>query len=199
VIAMTEKKKIYPNPRFSSVEEEDKYWAIHSPLDEGYAVANQKEKQKRSSFLTIRLTGGELIQLRDLSSARGMGPSTFIRTLIKDVLTSTEQTELAPSKSAQQVKSIVQELVYDRKAGEKSAVKDKAIKQYAATQETFCILELSKAPITQEQMNALTTTITLNILDQFITNTCIKVIAPGDVEFAEIKRITKEGAGKAKK
>ena len=195
---MTEKKKIYPNPRFGSIEEEDKYWATHSPLDEGYAVAIQKEKQKRSSFLTIRLTGEELTQLRDLSSARGMGPSTFIRTLIKNALTPTEQAELTLSKSAQQVKSIVQELVYDRKAGEKSAVKDKAIKQYAATQEAFCILELSKAPITQEQMNALTTTITLDILDQFISNACVKVITPGDAEFDEIKRITKKRADTAK-
>jgi hypothetical protein len=63
----------------------------------------------------------------------------------------------------------------------------------------FCILELSKAPITQEKMNALTATITLNILDKFISNACVKVITPGDAGFSEIKRITKEGAGKAKK
>jgi hypothetical protein len=196
---MTEKKKIYPNPRFGSVEEEEKYWAAHSPLSEGYDGDIQKEKQKRSSFLTIRLTGEELTQLRDLSSSRGMGPSTFIRTLIKDALTPSEQAELALSKSAQQVKSIVQELVYDRKTEGKSAVKDKAIKQYTATQEAFCILELSKAPTTQEKMNALTSAITLNILEQFISTTCVKVITPDDTEFAEIKRITKEGAGRAKK
>ena len=196
---MTEKKKIYPNPRFGSIEEEHKYWATHSPLDEGYAAEIQKEKQKRSSFLTIRLTGEELTQLRDLSSARGMGPSTFIRTLIKDALTPREQTELALSKSAQQLKSIVQELVYDRKTGGKSAVKDKAKKQYAATQEAFCIVELSKAPITQEKMNALTTAITLNILDQFISNACVKVITAGDAGFGEIKRIAKEAAGKTRK
>ena len=196
---MTEKKKIYPNPRFGSVEEEDKYWATHSPLDEGYPGEIQTAKQKRSSFFTIRLTGEELTQLRDLSSSRGMGPSTFIRTLIKDALTPREQTELALSKSAQQLKSIVQELVYDKKAGGTSVVKDKAKKQYAATQEAFCILELSKAPITQEKMNALTAAITLNILDHFISNACVKVITPGDVEFDEIKRIAKAGTGTAKK
>lgn len=198
-MTMTEKKKIYPNPRFGSVEEEDKYWATHSPLDEGYAGEIQKGKQKRSSFLTIRLTGEELTQLRDLSSARGMGPSTFIRTLIKAALIPGEQAQLAVSEGAQQLRSIVQKLVYDKKGGETSVAKDKAIKKYTATQEAFCILELSKAPITQEKMNALTATITLNILDKFISNACVKVITPGDAGFSEIKRITKEGAGKAKK
>jgi predicted DNA binding CopG/RHH family protein len=90
VITMAEKKKIYPNPKFKSFEEEDKYWATHGPLEEGYDVEVQKERQKHSSFLTIRLTGEELTQLRDLAMSKGMGPSTYIRTLIKDALTSRE-------------------------------------------------------------------------------------------------------------
>jgi len=196
---MTEKKKIYPNPKFGSVEEEDKYWATHSPLDEGYAREIQKEKQKRSSFLTIRLTGEELTQLRDLSSARGMGPSTFIRTLIKDTLTPREHAELALSKSAQQLQSIVQKLVYDKKASGTSVVKDKAKEQYRALHEAFYILQLSKTPLTQEKINNLTAAITLNIFDQLISNACVKVITPGDAEFDEMKRITNDQSGTAKK
>jgi hypothetical protein len=86
VITMKEKKKTYPNPKFGSAEEEDKYWAAHSPIDEGYTGKVQVEKQKRSSFLTIRLTGDELTQLRDLAAKKGMGPSTYIRSNIKDLL-----------------------------------------------------------------------------------------------------------------
>ena len=170
---MAEKKKNYPNPKFGSVEEEDKYWASHSPLNEGYAAEIQKEKQRRSSFLTIRLTGEELTRLRDIASSKGMGPSTYIRALIKDVLTRGESAELALSESAQRFQSILQGLSYDKKAGGTSAVKDKAKEQYKALPEAFCILQLSRA--------------------------CVKVITPGDAEFDEMKRITNERTGLAKK
>ena len=169
---MAEKKKIYPNPKFGSFEEEDKYWASHSPLDEGYPAEIQKEKQKRSSFLTIRLTGEELTQLRDISSSKGMGPSTFIRTLIQNALTPREQAELTLSKSGQQLQSIVQKLVSDKKAGGTLLVKDKAKEQYEVPPEAFCILQLSKA--------------------------CVKVITPADAEFDEMKRLTNERAGTAR-
>lgn len=199
MIIMAEKKKIYPNPRFGSIEEEDKYWASHSPLNEGYPAEIQKEKQKRSSFLTIRLNGEELTRLRDLASSKGMGPSTLIRTLIKEALTPRERTELALSESAQRFQVIAQELVCDRKADRTSAVKDKVKEQFKALPEAFCIFKFSKAPLTQEKMNDLTATITLNIFDQFISNSCVKVITPGDIEFDEMKRITNERTGTAKK
>jgi hypothetical protein len=199
VITMEEKKKIYPNPKFGSIEEEEKYWTTHSPLDEGYSAEIQKKKQKRSSFLTIRLTGEELTQLRDISSSKGMGPSTFIRTLIKDVLSPREQAELALSESAQQFQSILQDLAYDRKAGGTSSVKDKAKEQYRAFNEAFCILQLSKAPITHEIFNNLTAAITQNIFNQFVSNACVKVITPDDPEYDEMKRMTNEQTSKAKK
>jgi predicted DNA binding CopG/RHH family protein len=199
VIAMAEKKKTYPNPRFGSITEEDEYWAKHSPLDDGYSGEIQKEKQKRSSFLTIRLTGEELTQLRDIASSKGVGPSTFIRTLIKDALTPRERAELSLSESSQRFQSIVQGLAYDRKAGGTSAVKDKAKEQYRALHEAFYILELSKVLGTQEKINNLTAAITLNIFDQLISDACVKVITSGDAEFDEIKRITNDRSGTAKK
>lgn len=79
---MTKKAKQYPNPRFSNLEEEDEYWKTHSPLDEGYEGEVQKSKQKRSSFLSIRLTGDELTKLRNMAAKSGMGPSTYVRQLL---------------------------------------------------------------------------------------------------------------------
>jgi len=196
---MAEKKKIYPNPRFGSIEEEDKYWASHSPLDEGYPGEIQKKKQNRSSFLTIRLTGEELTQLRDISSSKGMGPSTYIRALIKDILSPKERAELTLSESAKQFQSILRGLAYDKKADGATAVKDKAKEQYRAFHEAFCILQVSKAPFTQEIINNLTAAITLNIFDQLVSNACVKVINPGDAEFDEMKRITNEWTSTAKK
>ena len=83
---MTKKAKQYPNPRFSSLEEEEEYWKTHSPLDEGYEGEVQKTKQKRASFLTVRLTGEELTQLRDMAAKFGMGPSTYARQVLKLII-----------------------------------------------------------------------------------------------------------------
>jgi len=126
---MTEKKKIYPNPRFETFEEEDKYWATHSPLAEGYAGEAQTERQKRSSFLSVRLTGEELTQLRDLAGRKGLGPSTFIRTLIKDALGSPLAAAAGSGKSGD-FHVMERKQVHARKAGKVLAIREKAKGQY---------------------------------------------------------------------
>lgn len=80
---MAKKMKQYPNPRFSSLEEEEEYWKTHSPLLEGYEGDVQKAKRKRSSFLSVRLNGEELTQLRDMAAKFGMGPSTYARQILE--------------------------------------------------------------------------------------------------------------------
>ncbi len=167
---MAEKKKIYPNPKFTSFEEEDKYWATHGPLEEGYGVEVQAERQKHSSFLTVRLTGEELTQLRNLAMAKGMGSSTYIRTLIKDALMPREHATLS--------------------------VKDKAKEQYSAQGETYCILELSKPLISEERMRDIAEALGTEILDQLIPGPCAKIISQGDPGFAEIKRMAKKKAAR---
>ena len=79
---MNNKSKKYPNPRFSNIEEEDKYWETHSPLDEGFEGEVETSEQKRSSFLSVRMTGDELSQLRDAAAKLGLGPSTYARLIL---------------------------------------------------------------------------------------------------------------------
>jgi len=79
---MANRKKEYPVPKFSSLEEEDKFWQSHSPLIEGYEGKVQKKKQNRASFLSIRLTGEQLAQLREIATHYGLGPSTYARQLL---------------------------------------------------------------------------------------------------------------------
>jgi len=83
---MNEKKKIYPNPKFKSIEEEEQYWATHSPLDEGYEGKVSKGEQKLTSILTVRVTGEEITDLRDIASELGMGPSTYARMVLKTMI-----------------------------------------------------------------------------------------------------------------
>jgi len=186
---MKEKKKIYPNPKFNNVVDEDKYWKTHSPLAEGYAAEIQKEKQKRSSFLTIRLTGDELTLLRNLALSKGIGPSTYIRALIKDALTPEERAELALSKSTQQFQSVIQDLVCDKKARGISAIKDMTENKYLSFKDALCIFEPSKSLLTSQQLNDLVTAI-IRIIYQKISDACVKVITPNDTDFDQIKRIS---------
>lgn len=79
---MINKKNQYPVPKFSSLEEEDKFWQTHSPLTEGYRGRAQKKQQNRASFLSIRLTGEELAHLREEATKYGLGPSTYARLIL---------------------------------------------------------------------------------------------------------------------
>jgi len=97
---MEGKKEEYPNPRFISIEEEEAYWQEHSPLTEGYKGTVQRQPQKRSSYLALRLSGEELKQLRGAAERAGIGPTTLARNLIlqglkteKDLLSRIEALE----------------------------------------------------------------------------------------------------------
>lgn len=83
---MDKQVKQYPNPKFSSLEEEEKYWKTHSPLDEGFEVEVETSEQRRSSFLSVRLTGSELSKLREMAAKHGIGPSTYARLVLKSTI-----------------------------------------------------------------------------------------------------------------
>jgi len=79
---MNEKREQYPNPAFGTVEEEEEFWQKHSPLAEGYEGDVQRKRQKRSSYLALRLSGEELEELRNAARKAGVGPTTLARNLI---------------------------------------------------------------------------------------------------------------------
>jgi len=83
---MEEKKEQYPNPSFTSAEEEAAYWEKHGPLTEGYKGTVQHNQQKRSSYLALRLSGEELEQLRDAAQQASIGPTVLARNLILEGL-----------------------------------------------------------------------------------------------------------------
>ncbi len=72
-------------PEFKSLDEEREYWEARGPLAEEHKgrINKPKPEQKRSSFLSIRLTGEELTQLRDMAAKFGVGPSTYVRQVLK--------------------------------------------------------------------------------------------------------------------
>lgn len=75
-------------PEFKSLEEEKEYWEARGPLAEGREgkLNKPKPRQKRSSFLAVRLTGEELARLRDIAAKQGLGTSTFARNVLTSVI-----------------------------------------------------------------------------------------------------------------
>ena len=85
---MENKNKQYPIPKFTNLEEEDKFWQSHSPILEEHKGKVQRKKQNRASFLSVRLTGEELAQLREQAWRYGLGPSTYARQILIQALES---------------------------------------------------------------------------------------------------------------
>jgi hypothetical protein len=79
---MGKRAEQYPNPEFTSIEQEAEYWRTHSPLVEGYEGRERRTYQKRSSYLAVRLSGEELARLREAAIRAGIGPTTLARNLI---------------------------------------------------------------------------------------------------------------------
>ena len=69
-------------PVFNTLEEERAYWERRA---RGPGRPH-KPTLLRNSFLSIRLTGKEITQLRDLAATKGIGPSTFVREMIIEAI-----------------------------------------------------------------------------------------------------------------
>lgn len=95
---MTAKDKRYPTPEFHSPKEEEEYWKTHSPIAEGYEGEVKRARQKRSSFLAVRLSGEELEGLRRLAAKQGLGPSTLARIILTSAIdqVDTASTQMSP-------------------------------------------------------------------------------------------------------
>jgi hypothetical protein len=131
---MVNKGKQYPTPEFDSLEEEDKYWRSHSPLLEGYEGKAQKKKQNRASFLSIRLTGEELAQLRDRAMRYGLGPSTYARQILVQAMGSGEN--YLPPELLFHVSNCLGEFLGEKQDEYYQTIKE-IYNEYLKTQKTF--------------------------------------------------------------
>ena len=83
-------------PEFKTLEEEREYWEARGPLAERHkgTLNKPKPRQKRSSFLAVRLTGEELTSLRDIAAKQGLGPSTFARIVLTSAIERQSQPDM---------------------------------------------------------------------------------------------------------
>jgi hypothetical protein len=97
-------------PEFKTLEEEKEYWEARGPLADGHngTLNKPKPKQKRSSFLAVRLTGEELTRLRDMAARQGLGPSTYARMVLTSAIEGRIYTDIA---SLTEIVNEIQDLV----------------------------------------------------------------------------------------
>ena len=76
-----ERKEENKLPEFQSLEEEKEYWEARGPLAEGRKgrINKPKADQRRSSFLSVRLTGEEITDLREVAAIFYTTPSELAR------------------------------------------------------------------------------------------------------------------------
>jgi hypothetical protein len=84
--------KLTQNNQFISQEDEREYWESRGPLAKGARgqINSPAPKEKRSSFLSVRLSGEELTKLRDIASHYDLGPSTFAQRILVSFIRQTQ-------------------------------------------------------------------------------------------------------------
>ena len=79
---MQEGQKKDSVPEFRTGEREDEFWRRLSSPGQGDRRPIQGKREKRSSYLALRLTGEELTRLREAARKADVGPTTLARNLI---------------------------------------------------------------------------------------------------------------------
>lgn len=148
------------------MEEEDKYWETHSPLDEGFEGEIQTSEQKRSSFLSVRMTGDELSQLRDEAAKLGMGPSTYARLVLTQFSNRTNWPMHNPVNYLCNYSSNI-----------------KIEPQVAQSRPGICILKTNDIKFNSDVIPAL-----LNII--FSSGNC-RMVTPEDADYKKVERLVK--------
>jgi hypothetical protein len=83
-------------PRFASVQEEAKFWQIHSPLDYRGAFREEPAEPAREleTVLAVRFDRATVAVLRKVARAKGIGATTLLRLWTIERL----KAELSPSR-----------------------------------------------------------------------------------------------------
>lgn len=68
-------------PRFASVQEEARFWQVHSPLDYGGAFREEPAQPsgQLQAVLAVRFDRETVSLLRKLARAKGLGATTLLR------------------------------------------------------------------------------------------------------------------------
>jgi hypothetical protein len=103
-------------PEFKSPEQEKEYWEARGPLAEGHqgTIHKPRPKQKRSSFLAVRLTGEELTRLRDIAAKQGLGPSTFARIVLTSAIDRQSPAKISTYKLTELLENLLPQSVKEK-------------------------------------------------------------------------------------
>ena len=174
-------------PEFKTLEEEKEYWEARGPLAERREgrINKPRPRQKRSSFLAVRLTGDELTRLRDLAAKQRVGPSTFARLVLTQAIE--HQGKLPRVITLDELKDMVENNLPE-------PIKDKAENLAKATaigdpdNPSFLIIDSSQMKESEEFVWSLITAL-LSMMG-------VQVVTPKDDRYKEMRDIVKREHGK---
>jgi hypothetical protein len=169
-------------------QEEREYWEARGPLSKGARgkLSQPVPNENRSSFLSVRLSGKEITQLRNLSQKSGLGPSTFARQVLVSLV------EKAETRQNNQDKSEIKNINIDESCDQMMKVAPQSFRAQIAS---------LLAPTAESELNN-KTTITLD-KSQFreimemnmkimtllaeVVNPELKVVPPSEINYSSKK------------
>lgn len=168
-------------PEFQSLEEEREYWEARGPLAEGHEgkINKPRPRQKRSSFLAVRLTGEELTRVRDIAAKQGLGPSTFARLVLTEAIERKGSLPKAIT-SDELMSTLADNLSQADKDQFESFLKDIAI----GDPDNPALLIFSGQRRTWEEYTAL-------FLQRLLALLGVKVITPKNENYEKVRKIVK--------
>jgi len=173
-------------PEFQSLEEEREYWEARGPLAEGHEgrINKPRPRQKRSSFLAVRLTGEELTLLRDIAAKQGLGPSTFARIVLTQAI---EREDRLPKGLTldELMSTLANNLSQTDKDKFESLLKDIAI----GDPDNPALLVFSGQRRTWEEFTSL-------FLTHLLAFIGVEVVMPENENYEKVKEIVKREPGK---
>lgn len=169
-------------PEFQTLEEERKYWETRGPLAEGHKgrVNKPKPGQKRSSFLAVRLTGGELTRLRDIASKQGLGTSTFARLVLAAAI---EKGSQLPKRVTLDELREVLEANLPQPIKEKAEALAKAAAIGNPDEPALLIIDASQREAWED--------FTLSFLSSVFAMAGVQIVTPGSKNYQEVREIVK--------
>jgi hypothetical protein len=184
---MTIKSNSKGDLNFKSPEEEREYWENRGPLAKGARSKLIKPVSSRrlESFLSVRLSGKELTELRDLASKCGLGPSTFAREILLAVLSYLNRPESDMGKKQMLIEDVCKDL--DAKMPEE--FKDRI----ANLMKSSVIGDVNKPslilfdPSQIKELEEISTKMFALLIES--TNPNIKIVTPFDEKYEQVRSL----------
>lgn len=167
-------------PQFETEEQEAEYWDTHSPLDLAAEPKAQRVRVRgaKDRPITIRLDSESRLKLNKLAAERGLGPSTFARSILMSVI---ERREKLPKRITLDELKDVLEKNLPQSIKDQAESLAKAISIGDPENPTLLLIDRSQMKDWED--------IGLKFISALLAVAGIQVLTPEDSEYEKLKSI----------